>query len=1146
MVRYSETIGSTLRLHLHGPAALCLAALVTTTACKPITRGGGSGGSSADAGSGGSSGDTGSGGSSGDTGSGGSSGDTGSSGSSGDTGSGGSSGDAGSGGSSGDAGSGGSSGDAGSGGSSGDTGSSGSSGDTGSGGSSGDTGSGGSSGDTGSGGSSGDTGSGGSSGDAGSGGSSGDTGSGGFAGAGGGSSGNGGSGGESSSTGSGGSPATCVPGSIVACYSGPAGTRDVGTCAAGTQTCRPDGFGYGPCTGEITPAAEACATPEDESCDGDPSCPQPAAWARGFGGSSTDNGRSIASDAAGNYYVTGSFQGTVDFGAGPLTSAGGQDVFLLKLDPSGALIWSKRFGTPFEEIGGAVTVDGNGDVLLAGTYSSDNSGTPTGLDFGACSLPGPAEWYAMFAAKLDPDGNHVWSKGFEPSSGTPSEFTIYQIAADATNNAYIAFVDSESAQVMKLDAAGNALWRKGTIGYPSGYIHLALDSAGNVLTVHSGYYPDESQHGLYISKLSPSGDLLWRYQSPEDTWNWFATSVAVTSANEIFATVINYDTFSYILIELNADGEHVVNRSVPGATLAVDPADNLLVAGPGLTLLDADGTELWTASFASGVSDIAIAPSGAIAVTGSVSSAVDFGTGPIAYAGGSDIYVATFNPPSSGGSGGGGAGGSGGGGGAAGSGGAGGGGGAGGSGGGGSDGAGGGDPAETCVPGSVIACYSGPAGTRGVGTCAAGTQTCRPDGFGYGPCTGEVTPADEACFTPEDESCDGEPSCPVLPPWARGYGSTGADEGLEIANDAAGNYYVAGTFEGTVDFGAGPLTSTPPRRDSFLIKLDPSGALLWSKRFEDRPFAMTVDGNGDVWLAGAYGWGLPAIGFDQCLPPFDFNAAQQAAFVVKLDRDGNPLWRQGPITAPGTGLDSFVPEQIAVDALGNAYLAYINQEDLPKAFLAKLSPAGDVLWNRSIAGGALSLYNADVAIDDAGNVLAVTAPESEGAYLTVTKLDPTGAVIWSQQFSPDPSIPPGGTAGETGWSVAVNAADEVLVAGITDGTVDLGGGVLPAGPALLKLNAAGAHVFSDSVPFGDSLALDPAGNIVVAGSGLAKLDATGAVLWTLSFAAGTKDMTVSPNGTIALTGAASSAVDFGTGPIPYAAGSDAFVATFAP
>ncbi|WP_438017697.1 hypothetical protein WMF18_00740 [Sorangium sp. So ce315] len=1044
MARTSETIGSTSRLHLRGPTALCLSALVTTIACKPIARGGGGG-------SGGSAGDGG-----------GYIAGVGGNGSS-----------------------------------------------------------------VGSGGSSADAGSGGSSADAGSGGSSADAGSGGFAGAGGSSSGDGG-GGASSSTGSGGSPGTCVPGSIIACYSGPAGTRDVGLCAAGTQICHPDGFGYGPCTGEVTPTQEICDTPEDESCDGDPSCPQPAAWARGFGGPGTDYASSIASDAAGNYYVIGSFEGTVDFGAGPLTSAGGRDVFLLKLDPSGALIWSRRFGTVHREVGDAVTVDGNGDVLLAGRYDGDLWDLPTGLDFGGCSLPGPADngTTQMFLAKLDADGDHVWSKGFIPIPLRAYRF-VHQIAVDALGNMYIAYDEEEKAMVMKLDAAGNELWSHPLRGYPSGSTELAIDGAGNVVTSHSGMI-DELVRFLFVSKFSPSGDLLWQYQGP---YIDVAHAVAVTSTNEIFV-LADVDMFgnSPILVKLNEDGGHVFTRPMSrGTVITVDPADNIFVAGDGLTMLDAEGTELWTADFSAGVADIAIAPSGAVAITGSVNGAVDFGTGPIVFAGGWDIHVATFNPPSSG-SGSGGAGGSGGG--------------AGGSG----SGAGGG-AGETCVPGSVIACYSGPAGTRGVGLCAAGTQTCRPNGFGYGPCTGEVTPTQEICDTPQDESCDGEPSCPLLPPWAHGYGSTGADEGLAIASDAAGNTYVAGTFEGTVDFGAGPLTSTPPATDAFLLKLDPSGALLWSKRFENRPFAMSVDGDGDVWLAGAYGSGPFAKGFDQCLPAFGYHRFQQAAFVVKLDRDGNPLWGQGPIVAPDPDFEdffSFIPEQIAVDALGNAYLAYVNSPGLPHAFLAKLSTTGDVLWNRQLAGPASSVYHVDLAIDGAGNVLSVTAPQSEGAHLTVTKLDPTGAVLWTQQFTPDPSIPPGGTAGDAGWSVAVNAADEVLVAGTTDGTVDLGGGVLPAGPVLLKLSAAGAHVFSDSVPFGGRVAVDGAGNIVVAGSGLATLDPSGAELWALSFAADTNDMTIAPNGTIALTGAASSAVDFGTGPIPHAAGSDAFVATFTP
>ena len=65
-------------------------------------------------------------------------------------------------------------------------------------------------------------------------------------------------------------------------------------------------------------------------------------------------------------------------------------------------------------------------------------------------------------------------------------------------------------------------------------------------------------------------------------------------------------------------------------------------------------------------------------------------------------------------------------------------------------------PACECTPDSTAPCYTGPAGTEGVGACAAGTRTCDADGSGYGECTGQVLPAAESCATAADDDCDGE------------------------------------------------------------------------------------------------------------------------------------------------------------------------------------------------------------------------------------------------------------------------------------------------------------------------------------------------------------------------------------------------------
>ncbi|AKT37635.1 LamG-like jellyroll fold domain-containing protein [Chondromyces crocatus] len=69
--------------------------------------------------------------------------------------------------------------------------------------------------------------------------------------------------------------------------------------------------------------------------------------------------------------------------------------------------------------------------------------------------------------------------------------------------------------------------------------------------------------------------------------------------------------------------------------------------------------------------------------------------------------------------------------------------------------AGGGLGGPSCTPGAVIACYSGPPETIGVGICTWGQATCHPDGSGYGPCEGEVLPREEVPGDAVDDDCDG-------------------------------------------------------------------------------------------------------------------------------------------------------------------------------------------------------------------------------------------------------------------------------------------------------------------------------------------------------------------------------------------------------
>jgi hypothetical protein len=127
-------------------------------------------------------------------------------------------------------------------------------------------------------------------------------------------------------------------------------------------------------------------------------------WLKRFGGTGFDLGEAIAVDGNGDILVTGGFSENVDFGGGVLTSAGSGDVFVAKYSGvDGAHLWSKQFGDTWDDEGIQVAVDGSGDVLVTGYFG-------TTVDFGG-GLLNTAGYLDIFVVKLSGvDGAHLWSK----------------------------------------------------------------------------------------------------------------------------------------------------------------------------------------------------------------------------------------------------------------------------------------------------------------------------------------------------------------------------------------------------------------------------------------------------------------------------------------------------------------------------------------------------------------------------------------------------------------------------------------------------------------------------------------------------------------------------------------------------------------
>ncbi len=381
-------------------------------------------------------------------------------------------------------------------------------------------------------------------------------------------------------------------------------------------------------------------------------------WAVTMGGTSFETGRAIAVDAAENVYITGNFSGTADFdpgvGVSNLTSLGLEDIFVCKLDPSGALLWAKQFsGTLGLDIGQGIEVDAAGNVLTVGYFASDIDFDPGVGVFTLTPTFGPD----LFISKLNAAGDFVWAKQL---GGSNLHFGL-DIELDATGNIYTSGHFRETSDfdpgtgvfsmtsggdqdpfVMKLDAAGDFVWARQFSGTGNDAVQdMAIDAGGNVLA--TGYFDaladfdpgtgtfDMTPGGsadVFIVKLDNMGDFVWAKQISPTT---FASGSSITSD-----PCGNVYTSGYFV------GTADLDPGTGTASLTSAGGSDLFI-----NKLDASGDYIWGLSMGDTGNDEALSiyvdSDENVIATGYFNERVDFDPGTATYlltsAGGFDAFV---------------------------------------------------------------------------------------------------------------------------------------------------------------------------------------------------------------------------------------------------------------------------------------------------------------------------------------------------------------------------------------------------------------------------------------------------------------------------------------------------------------------------
>ncbi len=334
-------------------------------------------------------------------------------------------------------------------------------------------------------------------------------------------------------------------------------------------------------------------------------------WANNIEGTNKDYPYALATDKEGNNYVVGSFSDTLKVGTITLISKGSFDIYLLKYDAKGVLLWAKQAGGSDLDEAYGVALDETGNIYMTGYFSGY-------ANFSGMHVKSNGD-RDFFLAKYSQDGELVWIK---QGSGVIDDYGT-AIAADRAGNIFITGVfkgalnigntsyvskGDKNIFIIKYNSNGDIKWSTTGGGNKADESNsLVTDAKGNIYVTgdfdgtaefNKKVIVSEGKKDVFLAKYNNDGEIQWLKRGGSSSGVAHASSIALDKSDNIYVTgefnfkfkfcennICNLGASNIFILKYSNNGDMLAGTQIGGAGydkaygIGLDDISNIYVVG---------------------------------------------------------------------------------------------------------------------------------------------------------------------------------------------------------------------------------------------------------------------------------------------------------------------------------------------------------------------------------------------------------------------------------------------------------------------------------------------------------------------------------------------------------------------------------------